>query len=153
MPASGLRLTQFQDRPRAQLAAGDLRNPQIQVDADQYKSQSVFVGGEVRAPGKVTMSGTMTLPEALAAAGSPLSSASNDVIITHVPSRPPPASFGAATPGAAGFGTCVMITSLLAEESGEPAAASASGSVIVPLIVTLPGARTSPPTKTLWLLY
>ncbi len=39
----------------------------------------------MRAPGKVTMSGTMTLPEALAAAGSPLSSASNEVIITHMP--------------------------------------------------------------------
>jgi polysaccharide export outer membrane protein len=82
--ASGLTLTEFQERLRQQLAAGYLRNPQVRVDIDQYKSQSVFVGGEVRLPGKITMSGTMTLPEALAAAGSPLPSASNEVIITHL---------------------------------------------------------------------
>lgn len=90
IPAAGLRIAEFQERLREQLAAGYLKHPQVRVDIDQYKSQSVFVGGEVRAPGKITMSGVMTLPEALAAAGSPLSSASNEVIITHVhkPSAP-----------------------------------------------------------------
>jgi hypothetical protein len=46
------------------------------------------------------------------------------------------------------------MTSLLAFAVGEPASASASSSVIlVPVIVILPGARTSPITYTNWLLY
>jgi polysaccharide export outer membrane protein len=81
--AAGFHVPDFQERLRARLAAGYLKNPEVRVDVDQYKSQSVFVGGEVRAPGKVTMSGAMTLPEALAAAGSPLPSASNDIVITR----------------------------------------------------------------------
>ena len=46
-----------------------------------------------------------------------------------------------------------MVSSLLALDIGEPASASASSSVIVPVIVILPGVRTSPLTYTLWLLY
>src|SRR5258708_9311911 len=47
-----------------------------------------MVSGEVRIPGPVTMAGeTMTLVEALAAAGSPTQNASNDVIVVH-PTKP-----------------------------------------------------------------
>jgi polysaccharide export outer membrane protein len=87
--ASGLTIVEFQDRLRAKLADGYLRNPQVRVEVEQYKSQFVIVGGEVRLPGKVPMTGVMTLPEALAAAGSPTSSASNEVIVTHA-ARPIP---------------------------------------------------------------
>src|SRR5207245_4229600 len=45
------------------------------------------------------------------------------------------------------------VTSLLAELVGEPAAASASTRVIEPVMGIFPGARTSPLTITLWLLY
>ncbi len=81
--ASGLTLQELQDRLRSMLAAGYLKNPQIRVEVDQYKSQSVYVSGEVRAPGKMTMTGAMTLLEALAAAGSPTSSASSELTIAH----------------------------------------------------------------------
>ncbi len=81
--ASGLTIVEFQDRLRARLADGFIRNPQVRVEVEQYKSQFVIVGGEVRLPGKVPMTGVMTLPEALAAAGSPTSSASTEVIVTH----------------------------------------------------------------------
>jgi polysaccharide export outer membrane protein len=48
----------------------------------------VYVIGEVRSPGKITMTGTqMTLLEALALAGSPTSNASNQVIVVH-PAKP-----------------------------------------------------------------
>ncbi len=68
------------------LSNGYLRNPQVRVEIDQYKSQRVFVSGAVRTPGPITMSGSgMTLLEALALAGSPTADASNEVIIVHPP--------------------------------------------------------------------
>jgi polysaccharide export outer membrane protein len=86
--AAGMTLADFQDRLKAQLQAGYIRNPQLRVDIDQYKSQQVFVMGEVRSPGKITLTGsTMTLLEALAQAGSLTSSASNDVTVIHPTKR------------------------------------------------------------------
>ena len=83
IPASGLTLREFQERLTTQLANGYIKSPQVRVEIDQYKSQSVFVMGEVRTPGKVTMSGSMTLLEALAQAGSPTAAASTEVTILH----------------------------------------------------------------------
>lgn len=86
--AAGSTLSELQQRITTMLAAGYIRNPQVRVEVNQYKSQFVYVIGEVRAPGKITMTGTtMTLLEALALAGSPTSSASNEVIVVH-PNRP-----------------------------------------------------------------
>lgn len=81
--AAGLTIREFQDRLTSELAAGYIKNPQVRVEVDQYKSQSLFVVGEVRSPGKITMSGSMTLLEALALAGSPTSTASSEVIVVH----------------------------------------------------------------------
>ena len=86
--AAGGTLAELQQRITAMLAAGYIRNPQVRAEVNQYKSQFVYVIGEVRAPGKITMTGTtMTLLEALALAGSPTPSASNEVIVVH-PKRP-----------------------------------------------------------------
>jgi polysaccharide biosynthesis/export protein len=87
VPARGLTLNEFQDRLIARLSAGYIRNPQVRVEIDQYKSQSIFVIGEVRAPGKIVMTGTMSLIEALAMAGSPTSTASSELVVVH-PKRP-----------------------------------------------------------------
>ena len=81
--ASGLTPAELQDRIRTMLASGYIRNPQVRVEVEGYKSQSIIVGGEVRSPGKIPMTGTMTLIEALAAAGSPTSSASSEVIVSR----------------------------------------------------------------------
>lgn len=81
--AAGLTLGEFQDRIRAALAASFIRNPQVRVEMESYKSQSVMVGGEVRSPGKVQLTGTMTVLEALAAAGSPTTSASSEASIAR----------------------------------------------------------------------
>lgn len=86
VPAAGRSVAEFQTDLTGLLANGFLRNPQVRVEVDQYKSRSVFVSGEVRAPGKIGMSsGNMTLLEALAQAGSPTSGASNDVTVTRRP--------------------------------------------------------------------
>jgi polysaccharide biosynthesis/export protein len=82
--AAGTTLSELQRRITTMLAAGYIKNPQVRVEINQYKSQFVYVIGEVRAPGKITMTGTrMTLLEALALAGSPTANASNEVIVVH----------------------------------------------------------------------
>jgi polysaccharide export outer membrane protein len=82
--AAGLTVAEFEDRLKATLANGYIRNPQVRVDVEQYRSRSVVVTGSVRAPQKLTMTGSsMTLLEALALAGSPTAEASNEVIVTR----------------------------------------------------------------------
>jgi polysaccharide export outer membrane protein len=85
--AGSLTIGEFQDRLRSTLANGYIRNPQVRVEVDQFKSQQVYVIGEVRSPGKIPMTGTMNLLEALALAGSPTAAASNEVVVAH-PKRP-----------------------------------------------------------------
>jgi polysaccharide export outer membrane protein len=82
--AAGLTITEVQEKIRAGLSQGFLRNPQVRVEIDTYKSQSILISGEVRSPGKVTMTGAMTVLEALAAAGSPLPTAATELTIAHV---------------------------------------------------------------------
>jgi polysaccharide export outer membrane protein len=82
--AAGKTLAELQSALTRDLANGYLKNPQVRVEVDQYKSQSVFVSGEVRSPGKITMAGsTMTLLEALGQAGSPTPTASTEIVITR----------------------------------------------------------------------
>ena len=81
--ASGLTPAELQERIRSMLAAGYINRPQVRVEVEGYKSQSVIVGGEVRSPGKIPMTGSMTLIEALAAAGSPTSAASSEVTVSR----------------------------------------------------------------------
>jgi polysaccharide export outer membrane protein len=85
--AAGQTLGELQDRIRSLLSAGFIKNPQVRVEIGEFKSQSVLVSGEVRQPGKITMTGAMTLLEALAAAGSPTTAASSELTIAH-PKRP-----------------------------------------------------------------
>jgi polysaccharide export outer membrane protein len=86
--AAGTTLSELQQRITTMLSAGYIKNPQVRAEVNQYKSQFVYVIGEVRAPGKIAMTGsTMTLLEALALAGSPTATASNEVIVVH-PNRP-----------------------------------------------------------------
>jgi polysaccharide export outer membrane protein len=65
------------------LSDGYLRNPQVTVDVEQFRSQSVFVMGEVRTPGKYILSGSITLLDALAQAGSPTPAAGAEVLVLH----------------------------------------------------------------------
>ena len=88
--AAGLTLTELQARLTTKLQNGYVKNPQVRVEMDVYKSQSVYVIGKVRTPGKIQMTGTqMTLLEALAMAGSPTADASIEIIVVH-PKRPIP---------------------------------------------------------------
>jgi polysaccharide export outer membrane protein len=82
--AGGLTLRALEDSLKQRLKdEGFFKNPQITVAVETYKSQRVFVMGEVRTPGAYPLSGNMSLVEALARAGSTLPTASGEAVIVH----------------------------------------------------------------------
>jgi polysaccharide biosynthesis/export protein len=83
--AGALTLRGFERELKTRLADGYFKNPQITVAVEQYRSQRVFVMGEVRQPGPVALTGGMTLIEALARAGSTLPTSSGEVSIVRGP--------------------------------------------------------------------
>ncbi len=68
--AGGLTLQAVEHDIRERLARGYLKNPQLSVAVEQYRSQRIFVMGEVRQPGGFEFTGQMTLIDALARVGS-----------------------------------------------------------------------------------
>jgi len=86
--ASGRTVGSIAGLLKERLSEGYLRNPQVTVDVEQFRSQSVFVMGEVRTPGKYILSGSITLLDALAQSGSPTPAAGSEVLILH-PKTPP----------------------------------------------------------------
>src|SRR5438034_4556079 len=80
--AGGLTLRALEGAIKKQLKDdGYFRNPQITVAVDTYKSQRVFIVGEVRAPGTYPLSGNTNLVEALARAGPTLPDATGEAVI------------------------------------------------------------------------
>ena len=81
--AGGLTIRNFEGELKKKLADGFFKNPQVTVAIEQYRSQRVFVTGEVRSPGAYPLTGDMTLIEALAKAGSTTSTASEEVVVVR----------------------------------------------------------------------
>jgi polysaccharide export outer membrane protein len=81
--AGGLSIRAVEDKVRQGLAGGFLKDPQVTVTVDQYRSQQIFVMGEVKQPGPLPFTGSMTLIEALARAGSVTERAGTDAVIVH----------------------------------------------------------------------
>jgi polysaccharide export outer membrane protein len=80
--AGGLTLREVESQLQAKLVEGGFfKEPQIMVSIEQYKSQKVFIVGEVRNPGAYALSGDMRLVEVLALAGSTLPTAAGEVVI------------------------------------------------------------------------
>ncbi len=65
------------------LADGFLRDPQLNVKVLEYRSQNVYVLGEVRAPGIYPLTGSMSLIQVLVAAGSMTATAGYEVQIVR----------------------------------------------------------------------
>jgi len=84
--AGGLTLRELEADLITRLKDGFFVNPQLTVAIEQYRSQRVFVVGEVRTPGPQSLTGDMTIIEALARAGSTLPSAGDEAIIVRPPS-------------------------------------------------------------------
>src|SRR6478736_8770626 len=70
---------------------GFLVNPQVSIEVETYRSQVVYVNGQVRIPGAVPLKGAMTIMDVLAQAGSPTPEAGPFVEIYRKPSGQSPA--------------------------------------------------------------
>jgi polysaccharide biosynthesis/export protein len=81
--AGGLTLRQVESELRKRLADGYFKNPQLSVAIETYRSQRVFITGEVRTPGTYTLTGDMSLIEALSRAGSTTQFAGVEVVIVR----------------------------------------------------------------------
>ena len=81
--AAGLTLRQFEGELRKKLSDGYFKNPQVSVAVETYRSQRIFIVGEVRSPGTYPLTGDMTLIEAIARAGSTPPNASPEAIIVR----------------------------------------------------------------------
>lgn len=81
---AGLRVPAIEKTLTDRLADGFLKNPQVTVSIDAFRSQQVFVLGEVKAPGPVPLTGGMTLIEALVRAGSYADSLGGEVIVSRM---------------------------------------------------------------------
>lgn len=58
-----------------------LKRAQVSVEVATFRSRSIYVMGEVRAPGRYNIEGPMTLLEVIANAGSTTAAASNTIIV------------------------------------------------------------------------
>src|SRR5215212_7655047 len=57
LKAGGLSLRALEAELKKQLADGYLRNPQVAVSIETYRSQRILILGEVRSPGEYQLSG------------------------------------------------------------------------------------------------
>ena len=81
--AGGLTIRQFEAELTRLLADGFFKKPQVTVSVEDYRSQRIFVVGEVNTPGTYPLTGGMTLIEALASAGSTTGAASNQALVVQ----------------------------------------------------------------------
>lgn len=88
--AGGSTLRGLEQELKAKLADGYLKNPQVAVAIENYRSQRILVMGEVRSPGEYQLTGEMTLLSALARAGSTTPSASREATVVRPRKNPKP---------------------------------------------------------------
>jgi polysaccharide export outer membrane protein len=87
----GLSVQAIENEMRDRLTKGYLRNPQVSVVVETYRSQQIFVIGEVKQPGGLQFTGTMTMVEALARVGSVTENAGSEaLIVRQAPGAQPP---------------------------------------------------------------
>jgi len=81
--AAGLTLRNLEDDLKKRLADGYIRNPQVSAAVETFRSQRIFVMGEVRSPGAYQLSGEMSVIEAIARAGSTTPQAADEAMIVR----------------------------------------------------------------------
>lgn len=97
VPAAGRTVRDLEALLTQRLADGFLRNPEISITIEDYRSQRVFVVGEVRQPGPIQLTGRTTLIEVLALARSTTAEAAKEAVIVRAPAGTTPT--GAILPG------------------------------------------------------
>jgi polysaccharide export outer membrane protein len=83
--AGGTTLRDVEQDLKKRLSDGYLRNPQVTVSMETYRSQRILLMGEVRAPAEYQLTGDMTLLAALARAGGTTPLAGREVVIVRTP--------------------------------------------------------------------
>ncbi len=83
----GMTLRGLEEELKRKLADGYLKNPQVAVAIETYRSQRILVIGEVRNPGEFQLTGEMTLMAALARAGLTTPAAGKEALIVRAPKR------------------------------------------------------------------
>jgi polysaccharide biosynthesis/export protein len=86
--AGGVTLRDVEQDLKKRLADGYLRNPQVTVSMETYRSQRILIMGEVRSPAEYQLTGDMTLLAALARAGGPTAAAGREALIVRTPRHP-----------------------------------------------------------------
>ena len=81
--AAGLTVPAVEASLRAKLADGFYKDPQLAITVEEFKSQRIFVVGQVDKPGTYPLSGSTTLLEVLARAGPVTASASDEILIVR----------------------------------------------------------------------
>jgi polysaccharide biosynthesis/export protein len=79
--AGGLTVRQLENELTDRLRDGYFNDPRVTVVVEEYRSQRVFMVGEVRSPGTYTLARPTTLLEALALAGSTTANAGSVAVI------------------------------------------------------------------------
>lgn len=87
LKAGGLTLRDLEADLKKKLADGYLKNPQVAVAIETYRSQRILVMGEVKSPGEYQLNGEMTLLAALLRAGSTSPTAGHEVLVVRAPKR------------------------------------------------------------------
>lgn len=113
--AGGLTIRAFEQELRTRLGDGFFKDPQIAVSVESYRSQRIFITGEVRAPGAFPLTGELTLLDAIAKAGFATNEASDEVVVIRSGKGAGPA----ATPTPSGADSKPLVTvSLKALQGG-----------------------------------
>ena len=84
MEVVGLTTRGVEEEIAKRLRAGYIKEPQLSVTVDQYRSQRIFVIGAVAQPGTYVLSGRTTLVEALARAGSTTAESVGEAIVVRL---------------------------------------------------------------------
>ena len=85
--AKGLTMRQLEEELKKRLGAEYIKNPEVIVAVEAYRSQKILVMGEVTQPGEYQLTGDMTLLSAIARAGSVKSTAGREVSIVRTAPR------------------------------------------------------------------
>jgi polysaccharide export outer membrane protein len=114
MKVEGLTLREVEKALSGKLAAGYFNNPQISATVEQYRSQQVYVVGEVRQPGTYPLTRSTTLMEVLSKAGS--ASAATEVLVVRPTT--PQVSTGPVLPDQATAGEIIRVDLRELESAG-----------------------------------
>jgi len=133
VPAAGLTPTQLETRLRGLLGKDYLVDPQVAVSIQEYRSQRVFVLGEVLKPGTYSLSGDVSLLDILSQAGGTTKTAGNEAVIVREPK-----SEGPRLPGSAGSTTLkVNLKKLLEGDVAENVMVQNGDTVHIPKLASI----------------